>query len=56
MDVQENSEYTRRMNSYRGEVPIDHSHFPQGSKGSVKPVNKPVDIQSSDISYTAADN
>ncbi|KAF9004050.1 hypothetical protein BDQ17DRAFT_1325916 [Cyathus striatus] len=49
-------EYARRMNSYQGESPIDHPHFPQGSEGSAKAVNKPVDIQSSEIYYTAADN
>ncbi|KAG2117113.1 GMC oxidoreductase-domain-containing protein [Suillus discolor] len=49
-------EVIRRMSSYRGEVPIGHPDFPQGSAAVCGETTGPVDLNAPDIIYTAEDD
>ncbi|KAG2054495.1 FAD/NAD(P)-binding domain-containing protein [Suillus hirtellus] len=44
------------MSSYRGEVPMGHPHFPQGSAAVCRETTGPVDLNAPDITYTAEDD
>jgi alcohol oxidase len=49
-------EIFRRMPSYRGEVPIGHPCFPEGSAAVCGETTGPVDLNVPDIIYTAEDD
>ena len=49
-------EIFRRMPSYRGEAPVLHPHFPEGSAAACGEAFGPVDMNAPDIIYTAEDD
>ncbi|KAG2111065.1 GMC oxidoreductase-domain-containing protein [Suillus cothurnatus] len=49
-------EIFRRMPSYRGEVPISHPCFPEGSAAVCGETTGPVDLDAPDLIYTAEDD
>ncbi|KAG2144022.1 GMC oxidoreductase-domain-containing protein [Suillus cothurnatus] len=49
-------EIFRRMPSYRGEVPIGHPCFPEGSAAVCGETTGPVDLNAPDLIYTAEDD
>ncbi|KAG2344724.1 alcohol oxidase-like protein [Suillus weaverae] len=49
-------EIVRRMPSYRGEVPIGHPGFPEGSAAVCGETTGPVDLKAPDLIYTAEDD
>ncbi|KAG1740654.1 GMC oxidoreductase-domain-containing protein [Suillus lakei] len=49
-------EIYRRMPSYRGEVPVGHPCFPEGSAAVCGETTGPVDLNAPDLIYTAEDD
>jgi alcohol oxidase len=49
-------EILRRMPSYRGEVSAGHPRFPEGSAAVCGEAIGPVDLNASDLIYTAEDD
>jgi alcohol oxidase len=51
-------EIMRRMDTYRGEVPLGHPRYPEGSKAGCVDLSGPLDAAalSRDIEYTAEDD
>jgi len=49
-------EISRRMPSYRGEVPECHPRFPEGSAAACRERSGPVEFDAPDIIYSAEDD